>query len=189
MELERQKRVISMMITMHSILSSKYSRLSNFFEITLLIVSAVLNALLFVDTSFIARVTFINPVNQQLFIGIASVIVFAISIVLLKVNWKEKSEKHRKSSEQLFILLHECRTILNLSDEEEKSLQSEEFNKRYLQVINMLEKIPDSRFNNLKSAHYRKVELSKLIDKHPGGTLLILKIKLFLTSFKEIKKI
>lgn len=186
MELERQKRVISMMITMHSILSSKYSRLSNFFEITLLVVSVILNTLIFVDASLIARVTSIGEVNQKLFMGIASVIVFTISIILLKVNWKQKSENHRKASEQLFILLQDCRMILDLPIEE-KHIQGEEFNKRYWQIINMLEKIPNSKFNNLKSAHYRKVELSKLIDEFPGSLIFVLKVKLFLSSFKEKK--
>jgi hypothetical protein len=183
MELERQKRVISMMITMHSILSCKYSRKANFFEIILLIVSGVLNTLVFIDTNFITRVTSINPLNQQLLIGIASVTVFTISIVLLKVNWKEKSESHRKAAEQLFILLQDCRMILNLPDHEEKNLQTFEFNKRYRQITNMLEKIPNSKFNSLKSAHYRKLELSKLIDRFPGSTLFVLKVKLFLSSF------
>ena len=186
-EIERQKKVISMMITGHSVLSAKYSRLSSFFEITLLIASIVINALLFVDANFITRFTSINQESQKLIIGIASITVFTISLILLQVKWKEKSENHAKATEQLFILLQDCRIILSTSDEQEKKLLCQEFNKKYYQVLNILVKIPDNQFNHLKLLHYRKVELSKLIEKHPGSRLLILKLKLFLSSVKEKK--
>ena len=90
MELERQKRVISMMITMHSILSSKYSRLSSFFEVTLLSVAVIINTLIFADANVITKVTLVNEEHQKMILGFASVIVFLISIILLQVKWKEK---------------------------------------------------------------------------------------------------
>jgi K+-sensing histidine kinase KdpD len=187
MELEREKKVINMMITMHSILSSKYSRLSSIFEITLLIASVILNTLIFADPKFISKSILINENDQKLILGFASVIVFAISIVLLQVKWKERSEDHCRASEQLFILLQECRTITSIKNEEERNALCQEFYKRYLQVTNMLVKIPDSKFNSLKLAHYRKIELSKLIDKFPRSSLFILKMKLFISSFNEKK--
>jgi hypothetical protein len=186
-EIERQKKVISMMITGHSVLSAKYSRLSSLFEITLLIASIIINALLFVDANFITRFTSINQETQKLIIGIASIAVFAISLTLLQVKWKEKAENHSKASEQLFILLQDCRNILSLTESEEKKLLCQEFDKKYNQVLNILVKIPHNQFNHLKLLHYRKIELSKLIEKHPGSRLLILKLKLLLSSFKEKK--
>ena len=65
MDLERQKRVISMMITMHSILSSKYSRLSSFFEVTLLSVAVIINTLIFADADVITKVTLVNEETSK----------------------------------------------------------------------------------------------------------------------------
>ena len=184
-EIERQKKVISMMITGHSILSARYLRLSLTFEIILLILSIIINALLFVDAKFITKFTLISEDGQKLITGVSSIIVFTISIILLQVKWKERAENHFKASEQLFFLLQDCRTILSLQDEQEKNIHFQEFNKKYTQVSNMLIKIPDKQFNSLKLRHTRKIELSKLIDKYPGSRLIILKLKLFLSSFKE----
>ena len=43
-EIEDKKRVINMMMTMHSILKFRYLKLSSLFENTLLIISVILNA-------------------------------------------------------------------------------------------------------------------------------------------------
>ncbi|MEO8398275.1 MAG: hypothetical protein ABI550_00525 [Ignavibacteriaceae bacterium] len=187
MEIERQKKVIDMMITSHSVLKERYANLASLFEITMLIVSIILNTLVFVDSKLITNVISINEENQKLIIGLAAVLVFIISIVLLKVNWKEKSANHSRATEQLFILLQECRSILSLTDNEEKKIVADQFYKRYAQVTAMLPKIPDNKFNELKLIHYRKIELSKLIDKFPASRLFILKIKLLLSSFKAKK--
>lgn len=186
-EIERQKKVISMMVTGHSVLSAKYLCLSSFFEIILMIASIIINAFLFVDTNFITRFTNIGQENQKLIIGISSIIVFAISIVLLQVKWKEKAENHSKAAEQLFLLLQDSRSIISMPDEQEKKIRCQEFNKKYSQILNMIVKIPDNQFNHLKLLHNRKVELSKLIDQYPGSRLLILKLRLFVNSFK-VKK-
>jgi len=184
-EFERQKKVINMMITAHSVLRDRYVCLSQLFENTLLIASVVLNALVFIDSAFILKITKINEDNQKLIIGLSSIIVFAITIVLLQVKWKEKAENHSKAADQLFSLLQECRKIIELTDEGSKASAISEFEIKYTLITGTLIKIPDSKFNSLKLIHYRKIELSKLIDKNPSSILLILKLKMFLSSFKK----
>ncbi len=58
------------------------------------------------------------------------------------------------------------------------------FTQKYINVFNGIVPIPD-KINSLKLKHCRKVELSKLIDKYPKSWLFILKLRLFLSSFKE----
>jgi len=186
-ELERQKRVMSMMITAHSVLRDKYLSLSSIFENILLIASVILNALVFIDAQFILKTINISEESQRLITGIASIIVFAISVVLLQVKWKEKAEGHANASNKLFSLLQECKSVLSLPENDEKNLKVLDFHKKYSDIFETLVKIPDNKFNSLKLKHNRKVELSKLIDKYPGSLLWILKIRLFLNSFKEKK--
>jgi hypothetical protein len=183
-EIQRQKRVLSMMITAHSVLRDRYLRLSSTFEISLLAASVILNAFVFIDDVYISRMTNISSDDQKMVIGIFSIIVFAISIVLLQVQWKEKAESHGKSLDPLFRLLQESRLINNLADGPDKDLALTKFNERYVEVFNSIVPIPDKKFNSLKLIHCRKIELSKLIDKYPKSRLFILKIRLFLSSFK-----
>jgi len=184
-EAERQMKVLNMMITAHSVLRDRYYRMSAIFENCLLVAAVILNALVFVDNKFITKFTMIAEDSQKLISGIASITVFTISVVLLQVKWKAKAENHLKAASQLFKLLQELREILQLVDSNEKNIQLTEFSIKYAQISSTLTQIPERKFNALKLIHYRKIELSKLIDKHPGSILLILKIRLFLSSFKE----
>ncbi len=183
-DFERQSKVIDMMLTAHSVLRDKYLGLSSFFENFLLIAAAILNAFVFIDAAYITKITNIAEEHQRLVIGISSIIVFAISIVLLQVKWKEKAENHNRAAGTLFELVQECRQIKNMSDGIIKDNAKDEFEKKYAIAVAGLTKIPESKFNKLKLKHYRKIELSKLIDKYPGSRLFILKIKLFISSFK-----
>ena len=183
-DFERQKKVIGMMLTAHSVLRDKYLALSSFFENFLLVSAAILNAFVFIDATYIANITHIGEEYQKLVIGITSIIVFAISIVLLQVKWKEKAQNHERATGTLFDLLQESRLIKNIPHGNLKENAMEEFEKKYVVSLDGLVKIPDRKFNKLKLIHYRKIELSKLIDKYPGSRLFILKIKLFLSSFK-----
>lgn len=184
-EIERQKKILSMMITAHSILRDRYRRLSSWFEVTLLIASVILNAFVFVDDKYIFRMTGVSPDVQKMIVGVAVIIVFAISLVLPQVHWKEKAGNHARALQQLFELLQESRLIVNLADGTHKEEESAKFSRKYMDVFNAIIPIPDNKFNALKLRHSRKVELSKLIDRYPKSRLFILKIRLFLSSFKE----
>lgn len=187
-EIERIRRVASMMITAHSILRDKYLTHSAFFENGLLIASAFLNAFVFIDEQLITQTIGISSSNQKLFIGFLSITVFAISIVLLQVRWKEKAKGHAIAADQYYSLMQESRRIISLADEANRNVVSCKFIEKYAEVTSTLAKIPERKFNGLKLQHYRKIELSKLIDKHPGSVLFILRIKLFIASFKEKNK-
>lgn len=185
LEIERLKKVVNMMITSHSILRDRYLQKAAIFENALLVSSVVLNALVFVDAKFITVITSITEEGQKLIIGIASIIVFAISIVLLQVKWKERAEAHSKASEELFKLKQLLRDIYNLDEGLEKQKLLRNFKEKYTQIVNSLIKIPDKTFNSLKLIHYRKLELSHLIDTYPGSRLFILKFRIFISSFKK----
>lgn len=183
-ELARKKKVLNMMITAHTVLADNYHRRSVFFEIFLLSISVILNALVFVDEKFVSDQLSINAESQKLIIGLISILIFAISLILLQVKWREKSENHVKASNELCTLLQQVRALEEVQLETEKQILEKEFDNKYVQIMGMIEKIPHSKFNRLKLIHTRKVELSKLIDKNPGSYILILRIKLLLQALK-----
>lgn len=187
LECDRQKKVLNMLITCHSVLRDRYLMLSAYFENGLLVASVILNALVFIDASLITKFTSLSEDAQKLLCGILSITVFAISVVLLQVKWKKKAEQHSEAAAQLFLLLQELREILQITDEDIRITKKSEFNIKYGQISATLTQIPDRKFNELKLKHNRKVELSKLIDKYPGSILIILKLKLLISSFKKSK--
>lgn len=183
-EFNRQKKVLNMMISMHSILRDRYKSLDLIANILLLMSSVIMNSLVFANDELYNFFS-INSAKAKTIIGILSILIFAISLVFLLVNWKEKSNNHGDAVVQLSALLNECRAMDEIEDSEEKKFMCNTFTQKYIQVNNILVKIPDSKFNYLKYRHYKKIELSKLIDIYPGSPLIVLKGRLFLKSLKK----
>jgi hypothetical protein len=183
-ELVRQKRVLNMMITMHSILRDRYKYYDLIANILLLVSAVTINTLVFASDEVFTFLA-LNPTKSKIAIGIFSSITFALSIIYLLVNWKEKMKNHGDAVIQLSILLNECRGIEDILEGQEKNSLIVSFGQKYSQITNMLIKIPDSKFNYLKSRHYRKLELSKLIDSSPSSPLFFLKARMFFNSFKN----
>ncbi len=174
-----------MMITAHSVLRDRYNRLSSLFEILLLILSIILNSLIFVDAKFLEKFTGVNEDHQKLFTGLAGLSVFIISMVMFQVSWREVATRHGIAVDRLFILKQKCKLIILTPNSSNKTLAIAEFDKNYTDVFSDLIKIPEKKFNSLKLIHYRKVELSKLIEQRPNSRMWFLKIKLFCSSFKK----
>lgn len=180
--ISRQKEVLNMMITMHSELRDRYIFKSKLTDIILFSSAAILNALVFVDYSFLENFG-LDKDLIQLLIGILSITIFIISVLALIVSWKEKSEMHDKAANQLSKLLNDCRYILECNDEERMKLIPK-FNEEYKQVNVSITKIPTKKFNYLKSIHYKKIELSKMISEYPNTPLLLLRIKRFINGVR-----
>lgn len=187
-EINRSMKVISMLMTGHSVLRDRYRFISSFLEIVLLIGSIILNVVVFIDDKYIFKMSGVTADTQKLIAGITSIVVFTISILLLQVRWKEKAEDHSKANQQLFKLLQECRSICLLEDTDLRAEAIGVFAQKYTAVFDSIVAIPENKFNALKMIHYRKIELSKLIERYPKSRLFILKIRLFMTSFKETEK-
>ena len=184
LEFERQKRVINMMLTAHSVMSDHYRNISNIFNISLLVVSIFLNALVFVSDNFF-RSFGLNAEFAKLFLGIISVILLMLSVLGIMLNSKQKSENHSQAFTQFFYLLNETRDIEEIQDEAEKIMRIKLFALKYSQISGTLVPIPDKKFNRLKSIHLRKVEFSKFITNHPSKPYIIQKYLFLKHSMSE----
>jgi len=182
-ELKRQAKVVDMMLTMHSILGSRYQLRSQIFEIAFLVSSTLVVAFTFVDASVLSYLSISNE-GARILIGVCSILLFVLSIVSLIVNWKGKATEHKNAFTALIPLKSEWREILsadNLFDER----AALEFSRKSALIVGTLIPIPDARFNRLKARHYRKVMLSKLISAHPGSSVILLRLFLFYRTNKK----
>lgn len=183
-ELKKQAKVIDMMITMHSILANRYARKAKILEIGMFTGSIVLLSTVFLDPS-ILRYFHLEPETTRIIIGLSSIIIFFLSILSLIVDWKGRSVQHRDGFSTLVGLKSEYREILS-SDENDENNNYKEFAKRSSLITRQIIPIPDSNFNNLKSYHYRKIEISKMIRSNPGSSIYLLRLKLLLKNNFDI---
>ena len=177
-ELQRKYKVINMMITMHSILHHRFKTKSLFGNIFFLLTAIILNVFIFFDFDYLSFTGFSVDRIKNI-IAFTSFLIFLLSVIFILVEWSKKSEQHLQSINQLSRLLNELRSLLKIEDSAILKNKSELFDKLYNQVNETIPKIPDRKFNYLKARHYKKLEISKFIDKHKGKPYLVIRILFF----------
>jgi ABC-type multidrug transport system fused ATPase/permease subunit len=187
-ELHRKYRVINMMITMHSVMYHKYKTKTLIGSIFFMIAAIVLNVFTFFDYSYLSFIG-LDEKNIKNIIAIISFFIFLLSVIFMLTEWSKKSEQHLQSINQLSRLLNKLRAIQKIDDTSVLSHKSELFEELYNQIFETIPKIADNKFNSLKARHYKKVELSKFIDKHKGKPFFVIKILFFYNeTFKPNEK-
>jgi len=180
-ELKHHFRIIDMMLTMHSILRDRYQRRAFTADLLVLSSSIILCVVQFLDTD-ILKTLHIDPKTAQIAGGVSSIFILLVSLVSVMVNWSKKAEKHSHAVGELSRLKAQCREIIKSDTAEDNDKRSREKNKECACVLQNVEPIPDRKFNKLKALHKRKVELSKMVDAHPGCPLFLLRLKLTLMA-------
>lgn len=177
-ELERKYRVINMMISMHSVLHHRFKFKTLVGNIFFLLTAIILNVFIFFDYDYLSF-TGLGVTSIKNIVSISSFLIFLLSVVFMLIEWSKKSEQHLQAVNQLSRLINELRSILKIEDSSALTQKSELFDELYNQINETIPKIPDRKFNNLKAKHYKKVELSKFIDKHKGKPYFVIKILFF----------
>jgi hypothetical protein len=182
-ELEQQHRIIDMMLSGHSKLRDDNHRLALAINLLLLCSSVILSTLVFVDPNILIFLK-IDPKVSQIVVGVCSTLVFLISLIELRVDWKEKTARHSQACEVLGRLKAECREVLKSSQPDPQHIEDQY--KLCTQTISTLPKIPENKFHSLKAYHQAKRELSKIIDLYPGLPIWLLRLVLLFRSIKKL---
>lgn len=170
-EIDKESKIIDMMLTAHSHIRDTNSFRATAMDIFLFISSIILNATVFLDPSILAYLG-VNSEKARLIIGLSSIIIFILSFITLRVDWKQKSENYKQSAETLSQLKSQCIELKNINDD----IKYQEKMKNIKDAISKLPvKIPENEFLKLKALHKRKIELSEMIDKNPGASIFLMK--------------
>jgi hypothetical protein len=179
-ELERVKRVSDMLITMHSILRDGYSRRSIAVDCALFASSIILAALVFIDPALLGWLP-LSAFGYRILMGTFALITFFLSLVVFRVDWKSKSDLHKRAAEAYSRIKLECQELLvtfsTASDTEIQKLLV-----RYRDLGEICIAVPDDSFLRLKKKHKMKVALSKYLDDNPGTCLLLLRLKVWVVN-------
>lgn len=187
-ELKRKHRVINMMISMHSVLHQRFKTKSLIGSIFFLLAAIILNVFTFFDYRYLNFLG-VEEAHAKNILAIVSFSIFLLSVIFLLVEWSKKSEQHLQAINQLSRLLNELRAIQSIEESEIVKHKVELFDELYNQTFDTVPKIPDNKFNRLKARHYKKVAVSKFIDKHNGKSYLLIRILFFFkTTFAADEK-
>jgi hypothetical protein len=111
--------------------------------------------------------------------------VFALSIVGLRVDWKEQAARHQRAATVLAELKGKWRLVA-YDGAGANPARSEELERQTDYVMTWIQPVLESDFHRLKAHHKYKVALSRALDAHPGAWLPIVRLRLLLKSSMEV---
>jgi len=172
-ELKRIARVADTMCTAHAGLRDSYRRWALGLDLAVLLPSAWLVALAFVDPRINVTLT---PAgfNPQIWIGLFAVVVFGLSIVQLRVDWKGQANAHARAFDGYAEVKGDARFLLASAQEiTEQACQPIFARYRAAGVT----PIPESQFLRQKRRHLLKVAVSRHLDTHPAASPLLTRLR------------
>lgn len=172
-DLDRTIRVSDQSCTAYAILRDRYRRRSTLLDVVILLLSAWLTAMVWVQPVIAEQLTPFK-LHKDIWIGFLSVGTFGLSLVQLQVNWKARASSCHQALTVLSTYVKELRP-LRASPEPAKIEAALE---RYQAITEPLEPIPEAEFLKMKQRHQIKVRISKHLDTHPGANLWLLRLSL-----------
>jgi hypothetical protein len=185
-ELTRQYRVARQTLAMHTMLRDRFIRLATVMDVLILVCSVIICAVTFARDDLFARFGLSATAMRDL-IGVASVAVFILSIVALRVDWKACSANHHEAARKLTSLVAQYRGAKQEEDTWPPA-RAEELQRMYWEVMDNIVPIPAKAFAKLKARYLRSVEVSKMLDLRPGCPVWVLRIVLLSRSIRSERR-
>jgi len=171
-ETARQYRLARQTLAMHADLRDQYARMGLAIELFILVFSALIYSTTFAGDDFYKSLH-LTPTTGRLVLGTASAVAFIGSLVLLLLNPRGKSATHGAAASKWSEVVLRFRRLKDGNDAWPPEAASE-LSDAYAQVSGSMVPIPDAKFNHLKSRYLRKVEISRLQERHPGCPITFL---------------
>lgn len=179
-EINRIRRVSDMLITGHASLRERYARRALLLDLAILAVSVWLTAVVFIDPRLNLRLT-PPPFDPQVWIGVLGVLTFFLSIVQLRVDWKGRSDAHKRSFDLYAQVKNECRFLLSSGE-----ILTRDNCQRVVTMFALSGDVgcqmPEKEFLRQKQKHLQKVLLSRYLDSNPSASLVLLKLRMWWAS-------
>lgn len=171
----KKKRVLDQMASMHFKLSDEYKRWATIEDVIEIVISVVLCGITFLD----CEKYFGIPSNiSGLVVGFISIFLLAFTLVKQGLGHKQLCEKHQLAGKMYtkakLDLVNKIADWLTSSHNENEVLTY--LNEHY-SALNDLPQIPEKHFARLKHAHQAKIAFSKFLDDHQHEFWMICKIK------------
>jgi hypothetical protein len=177
-EVERIRRVADQLCTAHAALRDRFKRRALLLDTVILLASAWVTALAFLDPR-LSKWLIPFGIDSQLWIGLFGVLVFVLTLIQLKVDRGGKAEAHTRSFGMYSEVKREAGYLL-ASNAEIPAREFQRLAARYDMASDVGTGVPERDFLGLKRQHLVKVRTSKFLDRHPGASVTLTKLKLLL---------
>jgi hypothetical protein len=167
-QVEKIKRRSDMFCTAHSALGSRYSRLSLILDLSILGLACWLVAVAFVEPR-IAIILTPPGLDAQIWMGLLSVVALFLSILQLRIDWKARSDAHKRSLDLFAEVKRQA--VYALIDAATDDATIRRVFASYDLACAISIQIPESDFLPQKRGHAAKVALSSYIETHPSASL------------------
>lgn len=168
-ELERIARVSDMMCTAHASLRDCNRSRALWLDLAVMLPSAWLVALAFVEPRLNVKLTPIG-LEPQIWTGLLAVLVFGLSIVQLRVDWKGQADAHARAFEGFAEVKRDAGFLLASTPEITEQACRPIF-ARYGAAG--AKPLPEGHFLTQKRRHLVKVAISKHLDRYPAASPLL----------------
>lgn len=175
-EFERQYRVIDQLVSMHSMLRDRYSRLALALNTSLVIVSFTLCVMTFVGDELLENAGQ-DPPFVRLVFGLVAAVILALSITEFRVDWRARSTRHADAAKRLSEVKGEYRRV-RTDLKHEAAAETLQLRRLYETTVQDVIEVPERLFNRLKAKHVFKRILSEETSAHPKAPHWFLWIRL-----------
>jgi len=164
-----------MLCTGHAYLRDRFARRSLILDLLILAASTWLVALAFVDPLLNISLTPAG-LEPRLWGGLVAVVTFFLSVLQLNVDWKMRSDAHKRSLDIYAEVKREAGYLLASSGELDEPACRRVL-ERYDMASSVGVEIPESEFLHQKQRHKIKVRLSKYLDRYPSAWIPLTRIR------------
>lgn len=177
-EIDRMYRVSDLMVTAHSTLRDRYLFRALLADVFLLIGGGLVAAFTFADPA-VAKFLLPSSLPASVVVGLAGIGIFVASLVQMKMDWNGRGALHGRAAESYLSIKHELGRIrcIPLDQREKIDETFAVIRDRYEAIGAATISLPDRLFIRLKQVHRLKAEISRVLDKQPGASILLLRLK------------
>lgn len=182
-KLQRLHDVSNQMASQHAFLRDRFSRRATLTDVMLMISAGALSVLTFIDNDTLQLLGFAEG-RSSLIPGLISLIVFSLSVITWKMDWKERKSAHGDAASALAQFKIKMRDRIGSSSAMSEE-EHHEINDEYQRMLTMLEPIPEKLFLDSKRHHKRKKQISKSLSNYPSTPIWLIRCKLRVTDTWE----
>lgn len=165
-ELTRKRRVLDQMLTGHAWLRDVYERRALLLTLLILALSILATAVAFLNGESHLKILGATA-RVQIWVGSLTALIFFLSLIDLRVDWRQRAGAHAEATRRLGTLKGLFRGVVVIGDEVQAG--GVDVDREYDAVMERLPPIPEKWFLRVKAKHLRKVRASELLDSHSGA--------------------
>lgn len=175
-ELMRIRRVADQLCTAHAWLAGDFARKATLLDALVLLSSAWIVSLSFIDPALAAAMT-PGGLKPTLWIGLMGVCAFGLTLLQTRLDLRGSADSHRRALDAYAEVKRSAARLLSEEGQPEEDIFNEVLARQdFASSLGIA--VPEARFLSLKQKHLTKIEISRHLDRHPGASLFVLKLRL-----------